>query len=414
MMNLTHKSRQPEAAANSAAERSRSAEFASGYFNGSPAGAAARQLVQMARQSPQASVLRETAQRFADSPHALVQRRTLDMIGAKTAQRAAMEEEEKPMQKKADPVQRASALEEEMPKQAKFAAAPVQRAEGMEEEMPKQAKLAPSASAQLEREAPKPNRTGLPDNLKAGIENLSGLSMDSVRVHYNSAQPAQLNALAYAQGTDIHVAPGQEKHLPHEAWHVAQQAQGRVKPTMQMKDGVPVNDDAGLEREADEMGMKSMQIAQRKCVACEQEDADRLKAASAIQRVVCNPTNRGGQQVHDFVVNHLADDKGWSKEYHVKDGNNSNRYADLVTPQATRVYEVKSTGVGAATAQQEATLYAGWINNTCNINAQPGTWGGRSEIDAGELGTICIKGHGAGGVTYELDNTGTPCNQVIP
>ena len=76
---------------------------------------------------------------------------------------------------------------------------------------------------------PSPNRTGMPDQLKAGIESLSGLSMDHVRVHYNSAQPASLKALAYAQGSDIHLGPGQEKHLPHEAWHVVQQAQGRVR-----------------------------------------------------------------------------------------------------------------------------------------------------------------------------------------
>jgi len=50
-------------------------------------------------------------------------------------------------------------------------------------------------------------------------------------VHYNSDKPAQLQAHAYAQGTDIHLASGQEKHLPHEAWHVVQQKQGRVKPT---------------------------------------------------------------------------------------------------------------------------------------------------------------------------------------
>src|SRR4051812_16037693 len=47
----------------------------------------------------------------------------------------------------------------------------------------------------------KENGTGLPDNLKAGVEALSGYSMDDVRVHYNSDKPAQLNALAYAQGT---------------------------------------------------------------------------------------------------------------------------------------------------------------------------------------------------------------------
>jgi hypothetical protein len=100
----------------------------------------------------------------------------------------------------------------------------------------------------------KENKTGLPDDLKSGIENLSGFSMDDTRVHYNSSKPAQLNAFAYAQGTDIQVAPGQEKHLPHEAWHVVQQAQGRVKPTVQMKDNIPVNDDTALEKEADVMG----------------------------------------------------------------------------------------------------------------------------------------------------------------
>ena len=102
------------------------------------------------------------------------------------------------------------------------------------------------------------NRTGLPDALKSGVESLSGLSLDDVRVHYNSPKPATLDALAYAQGTDIHVAPGQERHLPHEAWHIVQQAQGRVKPTMQMKDDVPVNNDRGLELEADLMGTKAL------------------------------------------------------------------------------------------------------------------------------------------------------------
>lgn len=106
----------------------------------------------------------------------------------------------------------------------------------------------------------KKNNTGLPGNLKSGIENLSGLSMDDVRVHFNSAQPAQLQAHAFAQGTDIHIAPGQEKHLPHEAWHVVQQKQGRVKPTIQMKGSVDVNDDRYLEREADIMGAKSLQM----------------------------------------------------------------------------------------------------------------------------------------------------------
>jgi hypothetical protein len=121
---------------------------------------------------------------------------------------------------------------------------------------PRQFKVADGVTpAQLE-EAPSPNRTGLPDQLKAGVESLSGVSLDSVKVHYNSPKPAQLNALAYAQGTDIHVASGQEKHLPHETWHVVQQHQGRVRPTTQAK-GVAINDDSGLEKEADVMGAKA-------------------------------------------------------------------------------------------------------------------------------------------------------------
>ncbi len=111
------------------------------------------------------------------------------------------------------------------------------------------------ATAQRREEiAAKPSNTGLSNNLKTGIQSISDMSMDNVRnvhVHYNSPQSAQPNALAYAQGSDIHVVPGQEQHLPHEAWHVVQQAQGRVRPTMQLKDGVPVNDDAGSEHEAD-------------------------------------------------------------------------------------------------------------------------------------------------------------------
>ncbi len=106
----------------------------------------------------------------------------------------------------------------------------------------------------------KKNNTGLPGELKSGIENLSGISMDDVKVHYNSSQPSQLNALAYAQGTAIHIAPGQEKHLPHEAWHVVQQAQGRVEPTTQLKDGVAINDNLALEHEADVMGNKALQL----------------------------------------------------------------------------------------------------------------------------------------------------------
>lgn len=177
----------------------------------SPQAGRLAQLAAMANSSPRITAQRKAINAIHTSPNVTVQWQQVDRLTGETAQR---EEAEEPLQ----------------PKVAQREAAPA-----------------------------KPNNTGLPDNLKSGIENLSGISMDNVKVHYNSSQPAQLNALAYAQGTDIHVAPGQEQHLPHEAWHVVQQAQGRVQPTMQMKGGVPVNDDQSLEHEADVMGEKAVQ-----------------------------------------------------------------------------------------------------------------------------------------------------------
>ena len=100
-------------------------------------------------------------------------------------------------------------------------------------------------------------KKNLPDNLKNGIEALSGSSMDNVTVHLNSDKPAKLNALAYANGTDVHLAANEKVHLPHEAWHLVQQKPGRVKPTTQLNSDITVNNDPGLEKEADEMGSKA-------------------------------------------------------------------------------------------------------------------------------------------------------------
>jgi len=194
----------------------------------------------------------ELAEQINNSPAMVAQRKQLDGMFGAAIQRV---EEEEPLQGKFETAQR---VEEEEQLQGKF-----DTAQRVEEEEPLQGKSEAGSSLQLKEEASKPNNTGLPDNLKNGIESLSGMSMDGVKVHYNSSQPAQLNALAYAQGTDIHVAPGQEQHLPHEAWHVVQQTEGRVQPTMQMKDGVPVNDDLSLENEADVMGGKALSVGQR-------------------------------------------------------------------------------------------------------------------------------------------------------
>ncbi|HWQ48695.1 MAG TPA: DUF4157 domain-containing protein [Methanosarcina sp.] len=190
-------------------------------------------------------------------------------------QRQEISEEEESLQgKMIGTIQRQEIPEEEEPLEGKFESKPekvtcpscfaapiVQKQEiPEEEEKPLQGKMIGTTQRQEIPEEEEPlqtkreNNTGMPDNLKAGVESLSGIDMSDVRVHFNSSKPAEVGALAYTQGTDIHVASGQEQYLPHEAWHVVQQKQGRVQPTMQMKEGVPVNDDVRLEHEADVMG----------------------------------------------------------------------------------------------------------------------------------------------------------------
>ncbi len=171
-----------------------------------------------------------------------------------------------------------------------------------------------------EAAAENPNNTGLPDNLKSGIENLSGYSMNDVKVHFNSDKPAQLNAHAYAQGTDIHVAPGQEQHLPHEAWHVVQQKQGRVQPTMQMKAGVLVNDDAGLENEADVMGAQAMALGESQAVQAKGNSIDncsnapmqdipmQLQSTQAVMQLSSNEDQSGDESEAEAVLAKAANE----------------------------------------------------------------------------------------------------------
>lgn len=139
------------------------------------------------------------------------------------------------------------------------------------------------------------NNTGLPDKLKSGMENLSGLDLDHVRVHYNSSKPATVQAHAYAQGSDIHLASGQEKHLPHELGHVVQQMQGRVEPTTSVG-GMAVNDNAALENEATVMGAKALQCAST------EPNASRVSANNASLNTAQAPVMQAMRSWHSFLT----------------------------------------------------------------------------------------------------------------
>lgn len=98
--------------------------------------------------------------------------------------------------------------------------------------------------------ASRENQTGLPAPLIQKAEQLGGVPLDDVRVHYRSSEPDRLGALAFAQGTHIFLAPQQESHIGHELRHVVQQKKGLVQPQFTLL-GQPINASPSLERDAD-------------------------------------------------------------------------------------------------------------------------------------------------------------------
>lgn len=68
----------------------------------------------------------------------------------------------------------------------------------------------------------------IPQPLKQRLETSNGIALDSVHIHYSSERPEQIGALAYAEGNQVYLGPGQERHLHHELGHVIQQKKGYV------------------------------------------------------------------------------------------------------------------------------------------------------------------------------------------
>ena len=253
-----------------------------------------------------------------------LQPRALDTEGTnsdhqKPVQRQEIEDdEEEVLQGKFDAIQRQEEEEDqefddEEPLQGKFQT--VQRQEDDEDEEfdeePLQAKAA-SSSPGTPRAGPEAaaNRTGMPNRLRTGLETLSGVDLSGVRVHRDSPKPAEINAWAYTQGQDIYVGPGQERHLPHEGWHAVQQAQGRVRPTIQAK-GVSINDDAALEQEADVMGARALQMMPSGRGSHHQDSQVRLGPAKSTSRPAIQRAMKFEYQIKDpDIKNRVYRDDG--------------------------------------------------------------------------------------------------------
>ncbi len=178
----------------------------------------------------------------------------------KAIQRQPMEEEEELMMKK-NPMQRQEEEEELMMKKN-----PMQRQEEEEEEMQmKRSAIQRKKTADIMQRSTGSGNV-IPEEVRGNLEQTLGSDLSDVRVHANSPKAPEVGALAYTQGNDIHFAPGQynpnsssgQELLGHEAAHVVQQREGRVQPTGEVN-GMPLNDDDTLEREADQLGRQAAQ-----------------------------------------------------------------------------------------------------------------------------------------------------------
>jgi Domain of unknown function (DUF4157) len=104
---------------------------------------------------------------------------------------------------------------------------------------------------------------GLPIALSNQIKTLLGVDPSQAVIHKNSGKAAEIGALAFVQGNEIHFAPGKfnpntregKELIGHEFTHYKQQMQGLVQPTSEIA-GMPLNEDPALEAAADAMGAK--------------------------------------------------------------------------------------------------------------------------------------------------------------
>jgi hypothetical protein len=98
------------------------------------------------------------------------------------------------------------------------------------------------------------------------MESAFGEDFSDVKIHTNSQQAEELNALAFSQGDDIHFAPGEfsaetEKGrnlIGHEFAHIVQQRAGLVTPTFVAANGIAINNNSKLENDADIIGNKAV------------------------------------------------------------------------------------------------------------------------------------------------------------
>lgn len=128
----------------------------------------------------------------------------------------------------------------------------------------------------------------LPDEIRGNMEATFGQDFSGVSIHQNSSLARDLDALAFTQGENISFAPGRydpsskqgQELIGHELTHVVQQRSGSVRADVQER-SMAINEDEGLEKEADDMGKKAAQQTGTPVLSAGQPQKNNTTAAGA-------------------------------------------------------------------------------------------------------------------------------------
>ncbi|MCP5047243.1 MAG: DUF4157 domain-containing protein, partial [bacterium] len=83
---------------------------------------------------------------------------------------------------------------------------PVQR---KEEELKAECTLQKAAREEKVSDTGSSSGSGIPESVQTRMEKVLNTGLSDVKVHTNSSKASEVGALAFTQGSDIHVAPGQ-------------------------------------------------------------------------------------------------------------------------------------------------------------------------------------------------------------
>lgn len=214
-------------------------------------------------------------------------------------------------------------------------------------------------------------------NVQKQMESAFNADFANVYVHENSQEATEMGALAFTKGNDVHFAPGMfqpntqtgKELIGHELAHVVQQRENRVAPTTQTQTGMPVNDDKGLEGEADLMGAKAARgenTGMNGGASKAPTNGAQLKAAPALTPATVTPAN-------DTIQQKSEEEEGATVQK--KSNPASREMGDPTPPADNNSNKNQSSSFGSITQQKSANGSKGVIQHDKGDGASNGHQG---------------------------------------